>query len=394
MLIPKIYLKSGRDQRVLLGHLWVFSNEIERIEGTAEPGAIIDIHSHRKHFLGRGFFNPHSLIAARILTRRDQVIDVRFFSKRIEKAKHVREFLFPGETAYRLIFGESDFMPGLVIDRFENCFVIQSYCLGMDLLTPTILDALKSHFKVDCIVRKNDSSIRELENLPKQVEVIEGQMESPMQISQRFGTETLRFYADPLEGQKTGFYFDQRENRERLAVYAPGKKVLDCFSHGGAFGVYAAKSGASEVISVDSGLNAAALIEKNSALNGVNATAIREDVFVMFERFRLEKRKFDIIILDPPAFAKSKKNLFGALRKYEKLNAMAISLLDTGGVLFSCSCSHHVGRGEFIQMLNAAADSQNRAARLLEIRGASRDHPVLPSMPETEYLKCAILKMD
>lgn len=394
MVYPKIFLKSHREKRIFEGHLWVFSNEIGHAEGTVSAGEIVDIFSAGKMFLGRGFYNPHSLISVRILTRHDEIIDENFISKRIETAQKFRNSVVPDETFYRLIFGESDFLPGLVVDRYENCFVIQSYCLGMDILLSQIIEGLKNSFKVDSIVLKNDSSLRTLENLKEEIRVIEGNPDFPISISQKWRSEMIRFMVHPLEGQKSGFFFDQRENRERLSDDSEGKIVLDCFSYTGGFGIYAAKAGAKEVTCVDSSENACSMMKKNFELNHVQGSVIHDDVFDLLLRFQKEKRKFDIIVLDPPAFAKSKKNLFGALRKYRQLNEFALSLLTQDGVLFSCSCSHHVNRADFLKMIGEAAFRVKRTVRLIEMRGASKDHPVLPSMPETEYLKCAILRAD
>lgn len=390
----KIFLKSHCDERAQQGHLWVFSNEIERVEGAIVASSIAEIYSNQKKFLGCGFYNPSSLISARLLSRQQERIDSDFFAKKIEAAAKHRALLYPGESSYRLLFGESDFLPGLVIDRYENCFVIQSYCLGMDLLMPMALEGLKSNFKIECVVKKNDSPIRALENLGESVEVLDGRIKTPLRIAQKFGSRTVHFFADPLEGQKTGFYFDQRENRERLAAYCGGKTVLDCFSYTGGFGVYAAQCAAKEVTSIESAAQACHLLEENAKLNGLQISIRHEDVYSSLDQFKKEKRKFDIIVLDPPALAKSKKNLFSAMRKYQKLNESALALLNQDGILFSCSCSHHVTREAFVQVLNRAAISQNRRMQLLEMRGQSRDHPILPSMPETEYLKCAVVRVN
>ncbi len=391
---PRIYLKSRDDARLLQGHLWVFSNEIERSEGSPKPGEIIDVYSHRQKFLGRGFYNPKSLIAARLLTTTDQSVSSAFFSNKIRSAKALRESLYPGETSYRLIFGESDGLPGLVIDRFENCFVIQSYCLGMDVLQPLILEALKAHFRPETIILKNDSAVREFEGVAQEVKVLEGEPALPIQIKLKTPHKMLNLLFDPIEGQKTGYFLDQRENRARAAEFCAGKKVLDCFSYVGGFGLYAAAAEASETVCIDSSTQAADLAQKNFEANGLQAEILRGDVFETLEGFAKEKCEFDTIVLDPPAFAKSKKNLFGAMRKYAQLNKQALGILKKGGTLITCSCSHHIRRDDFIKMLGEAAADAGRNARILEIRGQAMDHPIHPSMPETEYLKCIIARID
>ena len=378
---------------MLEGHLWVFSNEIEKAE-PASPGALVDIYSNQKRFLGRGFYNPHSLIAARILTYNDEKIDQKFLAERVKNAALCREEIYPKESSYRLIFGESDFLPGLIVDRYGETFVIQSNALGMDLLFDSVLAALKEIFTVRCVVKKNNSSLRSLENLPEELKVVEGEITEPVSITQKFGEKEIKFFVDPLRGQKTGFFFDQKENRERLKDYSEGRTVLDCFSYSGGFGLYAALSGAKEVISIDSSESACKLLQENFQQNGARCLTLQKDVFEALSEFQKEKRKFDIIVLDPPALAKSKKNIFGAVRKYCKLNETALSLLNGGGVLFSSSCSHHVSKSDFIQMLKNGSLDAGKRVKLLEFRGQSRDHPVLLSMPETDYLKCAILRVE
>jgi 23S rRNA (cytosine1962-C5)-methyltransferase len=281
-----------------------------------------------------------------------------------------------------------------VIDRLGNVFVVQSYCLGADKLLPHVFAALKTLFSPCSILKKSDSSLRELEGLKEDVEVIEGELNPPIEITQGFHGNKLKFLTDPLGGQKTGFFFDQRENRVRLTFYAKSKTVLDAYSYGGGFGLYAAFAGAKSVTCADSSESACDLAKKNFEINGLEGEVLREDVETLFGRFRTEKRKFDIIILDPPAFAKSKKNVFSAIRKYGSLNQAAMACLPPGGILFSCSCSHHVGRKEFIKMIAEAAWALGRTAKVLEMRGQGRDHPLLASMPETEYLKCAIVRVD
>lgn len=394
LITPKIFLKSREEKRILQGHLWVFSNEIAQAEGPPEPGSIVDIYSHQRKFLGRGFCNPHSLIACRILTHKEEEIDLPFFARRVAQAKRFREKHFPRESSYRLIFGESDFLPGLIVDRYGEIFVVQSYCLGMDLLLEKILPAIEENFSVKCMVKKNDSPLRAMENLVEEVEIVKGKMDVPIQITQGFEGKDLSFFIDPIQGQKSGFFLDQRENRERLKVYAPGKRVLDCYSYVGGFGVYAAASGAKEVTCVESSESACQLIEKNFRVNGFKAQIIKEDVFTMLERANQEKRKFDIIVLDPPALAKSKKNLFASMRKYRQLNQLALSVIESGGLLISSSCSHHLPRANFLELLCEAGSLAGKQLKLLEMRGQSRDHPVMISMPETEYLKCAILQVD
>ena len=390
----KIFLKPYQDERVLNGHLWIFSNEIERKVDVGTPGSLVQIYSNIKKFLGIGFYNPHSLIAVRILTDLDEKISIDFFIQRIQSALEMRKQIYPGENAYRLVFGESDRLPGLIIDRYENCFAVQSNCLGMDILIPQIVEALKFVFKdiSITIILKNDSELRTMENLEQEVKVIHGKTNFPIQIQQKFGDEQIYFSVDPIGGQKSGFFFDQRENRELFSKYCSEKKVLDCYSYTGAFGIYAAKNNAQEITSVDSSEPACQLIKSNFESNKINGNIICDDVESVLEQFKSEKHRFDTIVLDPPALAKTKKNLFGALRKYQKINSLALSLLNPKGILLTCSCSHHVDRSAFIKMIQAAAIESKRSVQLLEMRGQSKDHPIFPAMPETDYLKCAVIR--
>lgn len=391
---PKLYLNPHRDERLMSGHLWVFSNEIERTEGTLSPGGFIDVYSHRKKFLGRGFYNAHSLIAARLLSRSDEPIDSKYFTRKLGEAAALRSQVYPDSETYRLIFGESDGLPGLIIDRFQNCFVIQSHCLGMDVLMPQVLTAIKKQFHPAVIVLKNDSSLREMEGLKQEVTVVHGALEGAAQISLPFASKNLNISFDVMEGQKTGYFLDQRENKERLARFCKGRKVLDCFSYVGGFGLYAAAAGASETVCVDSSESAVGFAQKNFEANGLQAEVLKADVFEAMESFQKENVRFDIIVLDPPAFAKSKKNYFGALRKYSQLNKLAISILNKGGILCTSSCSYHVSRADFLKMIGEAAAESGRIPKVIEMRGQAQDHPIHPAMPETEYLKCAIARID
>ncbi|OGR87640.1 MAG: hypothetical protein A3A86_01235 [Elusimicrobia bacterium RIFCSPLOWO2_01_FULL_60_11] len=390
MDVPRIFLKPRRDARVETGHLWIFSNEIDKAEEDVQPGGLADVYSAKEKFIGRGFCNPQSLISVRLLSRKEETIDEAFILRKVRSALFLREEILPGETSYRLVFGESDGLPGIVIDRLGSVFVVQSYCLGADNLVPHVFSALKAVFPGCAILNKSDSSMRALEGLKDDVGVVEGEIAPPVEIMQG----KLKFLTDPLGGQKTGFFFDQRDNRQRLSLYAKGKTVLDAYSYVGGFGLYAASGGAKAVTCVDSSQAACDLAKKNFEANGLACEVVKEDAEAFLGQAKTEKRKFDIIVLDPPALAKSKKNVFSAIRKYGQLNQAAMACLPPGGVLFSCSCSHHVGRREFMDMIAEAAFAVGRTARILEMRGQGRDHPILASMPETEYLKCAIAKID
>ena len=390
---PTIVLKPKEENRLISGHLWAFSNEIAKAPEGIVPGTLADLVHSRSGFLGRGFYHPHSLIAFRILTdQKDQEIDQAFFEKRFADAVNWRERCYPGATAYRLIFGESDRLPGLIVDRYGDYFVIQAIAAGIERARPTIVQALKSLFQPKAIIWRADSALRDLEGLPQAApQVLHGALSGRMQIE----TENGKFWVDLLGGQKTGFYFDQRDNRQALAPFCKGKRVLDAFSYSGGFGIAAASAGAKEVVLVDSAHAALELAQENAELNGVadRTTCVEGDALALLAREN-PGGPFDVIAIDPPAYARSKKHLPAALKAYEKLNALAMKALPKGGILASSSCSHHVGRETFLEMLRRSAKKAERRARLVELRSQAKDHPVLLAMPETEYLKFAILKID
>lgn len=390
---PQVVLKPKEEGRLQAGHLWAFSNEIAEAPSGIEAGALADLVHSRSGFLGRGFYHPHSLIAFRILTdQKDQDIDQAFFEKRIREALIWREKLYPGCTAYRLVFGESDRLPGLIIDRYGSVVAIQAIAAGMDRCQERIVSALKSVLKPEIIIWRTDSSLRELEKLSQGApQVVHGTHSGRLQIQ----TENGLFWVDLLGGQKTGFYFDQRDNRQALAPYCKGKRMLDAFCYSGGFGIAAAREGAKEVVLVDSAHAALELAQANAELNEVadRVTCVEGDALALLAHEN-PSGPFDVIAIDPPAYARSKKHLPAALKAYEKLNALAMGALPKGGILATSSCSHHVGRETFVEMLRRSARKANRSVRLIELRSQAKDHPVLLSMPETEYLKFAILQIN
>jgi 23S rRNA (cytosine1962-C5)-methyltransferase len=392
MDIPSVVLKPKEEGRLEAGHLWAFSNEIAHAPADGPPGAIADLYKAGQSFLGRGFYHPRSLIAFRVLTdQKDQEIDQPFFEKRLLKAKAWREKIYSGCHAYRWVFGESDGLPGLTVDRYEDYLAVQTLSAGMDRLKEVILEALKKVAGPQGIVWRADSSLRELEGLPlKDPEVVWGEIPARVDIE----TENGVFHVDLRAGQKTGFYFDQRDNRQALAAYGRGMRVLDVFCYSGGFGVAAGRAGAKEIVFVDSSHAALELASANAERNGLSGkfTCVEGDALALLAA-ESPGGPFDVISIDPPAYARSKKHLPTALKAYEKLNALAMKAVKKGGILATSSCSHHVDRELFLQMLRKAARKAGRQARLIELRSQSRDHPVLVAMPETEYLKCAILQV-
>jgi len=383
--LPQVILKAHEDRRVRRGHSWVFSNEVESFPEAIEPGALVHFLTGRHEFLGVGFYNPSSLISGRLLDRRPMDIDLAFFQNRLRRAKELRDGLFP-DGAYRWVFGESDDLPGLVIDRFGDACVLESYCAGMDRLIPKIAEAVASFGPWKAIVLKNDAATRKLERLPEEVKVLQGAVDKP----HWFKTDGLDMAADLLEGQKTGFFFDQRANRAAVAALSPGKTVLDVFCHTGGFGLWCAKAGATRVTGIDESTPALELATSIAERNGF-AQRLTFQKAEALDFLARTKETFGLVVLDPPRFASSKKNLPEALRAYVRMNALGLRRVTGGGFLATSSCSQHVDREEFRQILSRAIHESGRHAVVVHTGGAGPDHPVRPAMPETEYLKFAIL---
>jgi 23S rRNA (cytosine1962-C5)-methyltransferase len=391
MEIPRVVLKPKEEGRLQRGHLWAFSNEVAEAPAGMEPGAIADLVPSGAGFLGRGFYHPHSLIAFRVLSNEREEIDVAFFKRRLEEARALREALYPGCNAYRWVYGESDRLPGLVVDRYGDYLAVQALAAGMERFRPVLIQALDELVHPKAIVWRSDAPVRALEGLKDEPpSVVAGELPARVHITLENGS----FFVDLAAGQKTGFYFDQRDNRQALAAYCAGKRVLDAFSYSGGFGIAAAKAGARQVVFVDSSKPALELADMNAQLNDVadRGTFVEGDALQLLGHPNPEG-PFDVIAVDPPAYARSKKHLPVALKAYEKLYALAIGALPKGGILAASSCSHFVDRGMFLEALRRAARKARRSLRLIEQRGQSKDHPVLLAMPETEYLKFVIAQV-
>jgi 23S rRNA (cytosine1962-C5)-methyltransferase len=389
-VLPKVHLK--RTKRLLAGHLWIFSNELHEGPRNYSPGAVVELYDMREAFMGMGYINPKSLIAVRLLTRERIRIDKEFIGVRIRAALHLRQRFFSGSNALRLVFSEGDYLPGLVVDRYGECIVIQLLTAGMEALKETIVELLDDIISPDVIVLRNDSRSRSLEGLPLYREIIKGDLAALPVVNE----SGLLFEVDPYGGQKTGFFLDQRENRRALAEMLKGGRGLDLFCHTGGWAIRLAASGA-EVTAVDASERAVAMGRRNAALNGLqeNVAFLKEDVF-LFLRAELERgeRRYDFIVCDPPAFVKSGEKIKEGVRAYGEINEACMKLLKAGGILATSSCSYHIARELFLDTLRVAARHAGRRLRLLELRSQAKDHPVLLSMPETEYLKCAFLLVD
>lgn len=387
-----VILKKNEDRRVRAGHLWIFSNEIANSDQEFQPGEIVDIISHGGSFIGRGCINPQSLISVRVLTRNKEQIDRNFFAERIGSALMRRRKLFSGEQSYRVVFGEADTLPGLVIDKYADILVLQVSTVGMHVRLGEILGALPdTGLAARAVVLRADTPMAELEGFSGENRVLTGEVASPVRIEQ----DGLLFDVDVMEGQKTGFYLDQRENRRSACGLLEGPRVLDCFCYTGAFSLYAAKAGATEVLGIDASARAVDIARHHAELNSLGSACRFEeaDVFEKLEELVHKGEKFDGVILDPPALVKSKRHLKQGEAAYEKINNLAMKLLVPDGILVSCSCSYHISRESFQRILSSAANKARRSAVIIEWRGQARDHPTLLAMPETAYLKCAIMRI-
>ncbi len=384
--MKSIGLKKKEARRVQRGHPWIFSNEIADPLSSFAAGELVDVLDHAGRFIGRGYINPHALIAIRILTRRQDEIDLRFFRKRIAAARELRARLGFGES-FRALFSEGDSVPGLIVDKYADTLVVQSLTAGIEARLDVITLALREEYAPAAIVFKNDSAAREFEGLPRHTSVAVGSLDGPV----TFEETGITYRVDVLEGQKTGFFFDQRENRLALKGLVSGRSVLDCFCYVGAWSLTAARFGAAEVTGLDASQQAVDLAVQNAKLNGLSARFVVADVFEELRRREKNKERFGCIILDPPAFVKSRAKVREALRGYKEINLRALRLLQPGGLLVTCSCSHHIDGDLFREMLIDAALDAGRETSLLEMRSQARDHPSLIAARETTYLKCAYL---
>jgi len=385
-------LKRHHVRRVLQGHPWIFSNELAQRPQEIQPGDLVAVQDPQGCDVGIGYFNPHSLIAVRLLTRTQEPIDAAFFARRIRRADDFRKRFFPKERSYRVVFSEADGLPGLVVDRYEDDLVLQVTTAGMERWISTICEVLAEMFKPEAIVARNDTAIRELEGMRLEKRVLYGKIESPTVITKN----GLEFEIDLLEGQKTGFYLDQSENYARLKDLVTGGTVLDGFCYAGAWALHAARYGAQKVIGLDSSEKAVGWAKANARRNGFEDRCEfrKADLFDELRKQDSIGVQYDSIILDPPAFIKSKSKQKEGLQGYREINRHAMRLIKPGGFLVTCSCSYHLDREGFLKMLSQAAWDARRTARLLEFRAQSRDHPILLSIPETNYLKCAILMIE
>ncbi len=385
-----ITLKKKADRRLRRGHLWVFSNEIaDPPVAQLEAGSIHEIQDAAGEFLGMVYANPASLITARIMSHKKVEIDEAFLEQRIGAALERRQRLFPERDFYRLIFGEADLLPGLIVDRYGTVLVVQSLTAGMDALLEDVLAVLVRSLAPEGIYLRNDSPSRVLEGLSQEKRIAYGSVPETVIIS----SSGLKFLVDVADGQKTGFFLDQEANRTLMKQYVfSGAKVLDLFCYTGAWGLHASAAGAVEVTGVDSSSGAIQLAESNAALNGMEDRfhAIRANALEFLKR---SHETWDVVILDPPAFIKSRSQIKAGQKGYIDFNRRALTKLNPGGILVTCSCSHHLDAQIFEETLAIAARQSGKELRILDTRGQGPDHPFLLSMPETRYLKVFVAQV-
>ena len=393
--LPRVFLLPGRDKRLRGGHPWVYSNEV-RLDDESKalaPGAVVSLHRTDGKPLGVGTFNAHCLIAFRLFsTAPNTTLDSAFIEARLGRALALRQRLYDAPF-YRLVHGEADGLPGLVVDRFGDTLVVQTATAGTDALLPVILAALDAVVGPTAVVLRNDGAFRRLESLSETVAVVSGEVAPPIEIKQ----DGLIFVADPVGGQKTGWFFDQRPNRAAVAALVRDKEsVLDAYCHSGAFAIAAAAQGASEVVGVDRSDPALDLARQTAERNGVaeRCEFVRGDAFDELEKLAAVGRRFDVVFADPPAFAKSRRDMKSGLKGYRKLARLAAPLVRAGGLLALSSCSHNVDGEAFSREVATGIARSDRGARILRTGGAGPDHPVHPFLPESAYLKSLLMQLD
>lgn len=377
--------------RVRQGHPWVYQNEIPEFPPDFSPGEPVELVDFKGRFIAVGYGNPKSIISIRILSREKEKIDKEFFSRRIKAAHDFRMRFFPAEEAYRVVYSEADLLPGLILDRYGEQVVVQILTAGMDRQSGAIVAAIEDLLSPRSIIARNDVSSRTIEGLPIEKKVLTGEFNGTAVISKN----GLEFEADLLEGQKTGFFLDQSENYLVLKGLVEGGEVLDAFCYTGGWSIHAAHFGAKEVTGIDQSEGALDWARRNAIRNHLEARCRFEaaNVFDILTAYEKEGRMYDCIILDPPSFVKRRKEVENAVRGYKEINLRAMKLLRPGGFLVTCSCSYHLSRRRFREILSEAAKDARRDLRLLSFQPQPKDHPILVALPETEYLKCAVLQV-
>lgn len=387
--LPTIHLRPGEADRLLAGHPWVYAPTIQKVTPEIADGDAVQVRDHRRRFLGVGLFNSQSRIRVRLLSRGREVLDADFFRRRIESAHALRRRYMPAATCYRVVNAESDLLSGLIVDRYEDVLVLQTPSLGMDRRKETLCEILHDLFHPHAIYERNDQATRDLEGLDRIHRPLFGEVPDILPVR----LNRLTFEARFRQGHKTALYLDQQKNYARVAALAAGRRVLDCFSFAGGFAIHAAAAGAAEVTGVEQSADAVAWAEQNARSNGVGETCrwITANAFDWLKERAAHaadpEQQFDLIILDPPSFTRTRMNLPHALRGYKEIHLRALRLLAPGGVLVTFCCSHHVDASTFLVAIQEAASDAGCLLRRTEVFTQSPDHPILPAIPETEYLK-------
>ena len=389
--LPIVHVVNGRQKKLLQGHPWVYGNEIERVEGEIEDGGLVTVVDFRGRYMGTGFYNSKSLITVRLLTHRQEEITDELIASRVKAACDYRRFVMnrPGTDSCRLIYGEADRLPGVIADRFGGVIVLQVLALGMERFTQTIADALLACEKPGCLLLQNDDAIRRKEGMECFTRVLYGTLPEENIIHEN----GVKLAVDVLGGQKTGYFLDQKDNHLFVRQFCKDARVLDCFSYIGSFALNAAAAGAKEVTAVDISEAAVQLIEKNAALNGADITAVCANCFDFLRAQVKAGEKYDVVVLDPPAFTKAHANMASACRGYKEIALSAMRLLPAGGVLATHSCSYHMPEEVFVNTVLSAAQDLHRQVRVITLRRQDIDHPVLAGYPESHYLKSLWLQM-
>ena len=385
--MPGIVVKPRA--RILHGHDWVFSSEVLKVFGKPADGDVISLKDGKDHLIGSAIYNSKSQIVARRFSRRKQDLDLDFFNRRIAQAAGYRARRGVDPKLCRVVWSESDGLPGVIIDRYGDYLVLQTLTLGMDRRKDLIMNAIVDLFGDVTIIERNDVTVRRAEGLELRSGVLRGDASSPVEIV----IGRLKFEVDLLHAQKTGFYLDQKQNYETVAQYAKGRRVLDCFTNQAAFALASARSGAAEVTGVEENSANIAAAKRNAARNNLEVKWMEQDVFQFLRAAEKRQSQYDLIVLDPPSFTKTKGGLRDAMRGYRELHVRAFKLLSRDGVLATFSCSHHVSENAFGQMIADALVDARRSARRLRRFEQAPDHPVVPTLPETEYFKGVLLEM-
>ncbi len=381
-----VYLKKNEEKRVLNGYPWIFANEVLKIEGKDRQGSVAEVRSHDGRFVGLGTINHHSKIIVRILTLKNETIDEDFYRQRITAAIDYRKSLGYDDN-YRVIFAESDFIPGLIVDKYGKYLSVQFLSLGVEVIKDMIIKLLIEALNPDGIYERSDVTVREKEGLELRKGVIYGNFDPRVTIIEN----GLKMIVDLENGQKTGYFLDQKENRDDLKHYVLGKTVLDCFCNEGGFSLCAKKYGATEVTAVDISEKAIGLVKENAALNNLEIKTETADVFEKLREYRKEKRKFGVVVLDPPAFTKSADTVKEGYKGYKDVNINGLKLVEKGGYLVTCSCSQHLTLNLFLQMIKESVMESGVKAKLVEIRMQGKDHATVIGYDESLYLKVAVI---